>query len=82
MKLTELADSKSSAARTDTEAYDLYLLAKQRMYERTGPTIEAALELLDRAISIDADYAPAYAQRGIATMARSERTGRSLWASR
>jgi len=64
-----------TAARTNTQAYDLYLLAKQRMYERTGPTIEDAAELLDRAIAIDPDYAPAYAQRGIATLLLSEDVG-------
>jgi TolB-like protein/Tfp pilus assembly protein PilF len=64
-----------TAARTDTQAYDLYLLAKQRMYERTGPTIEDAAELLDRAIAIDPDYAPAYAQRGIASLLLAEGGG-------
>jgi len=64
-----------TVARTETEVYDLYLLAKQRMYERTGPTIEAAAELLDRAIALDPAYAPAYAQRGIATLLLSEGGG-------
>jgi TolB-like protein len=64
-----------TTARTDTEAYELYLLAKQRMYQRTGPTIEAAAELLDRAIALDPEYAPAYAQRGIATLLLSEGEG-------
>jgi TolB-like protein/Tfp pilus assembly protein PilF len=63
------------STKTNTEAYDLYLLAKQRMYERTGPTIEAAAELLDRAIALDPLYAPAYAQRGIATLLLSEGEG-------
>jgi TolB-like protein len=63
------------SARADTQAYDLYLLAKQRMYERTGPTIQSAVELLDRAIAIDPAYAPAYAQRGIAELLLSEGTG-------
>jgi TolB-like protein len=63
------------AKRADTEAYDLYLLAKQRLYERTGPTIEAAAELLDRAIALDPNYAPAYAQRGIATLLLMEGSG-------
>jgi TolB-like protein len=49
--------------RTNAEAYDLYLLAKQRMYQRTGP------------IGIDPNYAPAYAPRGIANMLLSEGTG-------
>jgi len=68
-------ETVAASTRTDSEAYDLYLLAKQRMYERTGPTIEAAAELLDRAIALDPNYAPAYAQRGIATLLLSEGTG-------
>ena len=60
--------------RTDPEVYDLYLLAKQRLYSRTRHTIESAVELLDQAIAKDSDYAPAYAQRGIATLFLSDRT--------
>ena len=56
------------ATRTDSKAYELYLLAKQRMYERTRLTIESAAEMLDQAIAIDPEYAPAYAQRGIAAL--------------
>jgi TolB-like protein len=59
--------------RTDPEVYDLYLLAKQRLYSRTRQTIELAVELLDQAIAKDPDYAPAYAQRGIATFLLSDR---------
>ncbi|MFB3083472.1 MAG: adenylyl cyclase, partial [Gammaproteobacteria bacterium] len=59
--------------RTDPEVYDLYLLAKQRVYRRNRLTIESAVELLDQAIAKDPDYAPAYAQRGIATMLLSDR---------
>jgi len=59
--------------RTDPEVYDLYLLAKQRLYSRTGPTIKSAAELLDQAIAKDPDYAPAYAQRGIAALLLSDR---------
>jgi len=61
-----------TATRTDSKAYDLYLLAKQRMYERTRLTIESAAQLLDQAIAEDPDYAPAYAQRGIAALLLSE----------
>ena len=60
--------------RTDPEVYDLYLLAKQRMYSRTQQTIEIAVDLLDQAIAKDPEYAPAYAQRAIATMLLSDRT--------
>jgi len=61
-----------SATRTNSEAYDLYLLAKQRMYERMQKPLESARELLDQAIELDPEYAPAYAQRGIATMLLSQ----------
>jgi TolB-like protein len=69
--LLEGEESAVVATRTDSEAYDLYLLAKQRMYERQHLTLQSAAELLDRAIAIDPDYAPAYAQRGIAAMLMS-----------
>jgi TolB-like protein/Tfp pilus assembly protein PilF len=55
-------------ARADSQAYDLYLLGKQRMYDRTKLSLESAAELLDQAIAIDPDYAPAYAQRGITAL--------------
>ncbi|HKX57182.1 MAG TPA: FlgO family outer membrane protein, partial [Xanthomonadales bacterium] len=78
LKLHLLADGEQvvvASTRADSQAYDLYLLAKQRMYERTGPTIQSAVELLDRAIAIDPEYAPAYAQRAIAELLLSEGTG-------
>ncbi len=56
------------STRANSEAYDLYLLAKQRIYERTRPTLEAAAATLDQAIAIDPEYAPAYAQRGITAL--------------
>jgi len=61
-----------AVARADSQAYDLYLLAKQRMYERMQLPLENAAELLDKAIAIDPDYAPAYAQRGITSQLLSE----------
>jgi TolB-like protein len=62
----------AAAERTDSEVYDLYLLARQRIYERKGPSIEAAADLLDKAIARDPGYAPAYAQRGIAALLLSD----------
>ena len=56
------------ATRTESDVYDQYLLARQRIYERKRLSIEAAVELLDRAIASDPNYAPAYAQRGIAAI--------------
>jgi len=71
----QLLDQKQLAEavpRTNSQAYDLYLLAKQRIYERTHPTLEAAAESLDKAIAIDPEYAPAYAQRGITALLLAE----------
>jgi len=70
--LLENEQTALASARTNSEAYDLYLMAKQRIYERTRPTIEAAAETLDRAIAMDPEYAPAYAQRGITALLLSE----------
>ena len=58
---------------TDTRAYELYLLAKQRIYERNQASLEMAIKLVEEAIKIDSTYAPAYAQLGIATILVSER---------
>jgi TolB-like protein len=56
------------AKTTDARGYELYLLAKQRMYVREFLAIDAAAKMLDEAIAIDPTYAPAYAQRGIASL--------------
>ena len=50
-----------AAIRTDSEAFDLYLLARQRMYERMQKPLESASDLLDRVIEIDPNYAPWWA---------------------
>jgi TolB-like protein/Flp pilus assembly protein TadD len=42
-------------------AYDLFLQARRLMHGRTRNGIEAARELLDEALALDADYAPAQA---------------------
>ncbi|MDH4048853.1 MAG: hypothetical protein OEW68_13120 [Gammaproteobacteria bacterium] len=62
----------AEAQRTAPEVYELYLRAKQRMYTRVGTEIEIAVDELDKAIQLDPEYAPAFAQRGIATMLLSE----------
>ena len=72
--LVGLAETPAPAAaeRTDSEVYDRYLLARQRIYERKRLAIESAAELLDKAIAADPEYAPAYAQRGISALLLSE----------
>ncbi|MDZ7643296.1 MAG: hypothetical protein U5K76_03070 [Woeseiaceae bacterium] len=58
--------------RTAPEVYELYLRAKQRIYTRDRGEIQTAVEELDNAIRLDDAYAPAYAQRGIATILLSD----------
>jgi len=60
------------AKRTNPVVYDLYLRAKQRIYTRNGSEITIAMAELDKAIQLDPEYAPAFAQRGVATMLMSE----------
>jgi len=74
MKAQLLAEDARAveSSRTNSEAYDLYLLARQRIYERKQLSIESAKDLLDRVIALDADYAPAYAQRAIADVLLTE----------
>ena len=65
LQLLEGEKSALAATTTDTRAYEQYLLAKQRIYDRNKLSLEAAAQLLDSVIEIDPEYAPAYAQRGI-----------------
>ena len=59
---------------TNPEVFDHYLLARQRLYDRSRQSIEDAIEILDEAIALDPRYAPALAQRGIATLFLSDRS--------
>jgi len=65
-------ETLASSERTNSEVYELYLLARQQLYARTTPAIQFAAEQLDKAIAIDPDYAPALALRGISTLLLSE----------
>lgn len=80
LKLRLLSDDvgASEADRTSPEVYALYLKAKQRIYKRTTLEIQTAITELDEAIGLDPSYAPAYAQRGIATMLMSNEQYGSL----
>ncbi len=62
-------------AETDVEAYDLYLLARQRIHSRNPVLMDEAIGMLDTALAIDADYAPALAQRGLVTHLMSDALG-------
>ena len=65
-------DIQFAASRADLSAYDLYLEAKQKIYMRKRTPLEQAAELLEGAIAIDPNYAPAFALRGIVFMLLSE----------
>jgi len=62
----------AEARRTNPEVYELYLQAKQRIYTRIRQEIEMAVDELDEAIQLDGEYAPAFAQRGIAMLLLSD----------
>ncbi|MEO0436050.1 MAG: adenylyl cyclase, partial [Pseudomonadota bacterium] len=61
--------------RADVTAYGLFLEARDLIYTRKPANMERALELLNSAIEIDANYAPAYAARAKAVTLLSDRPG-------
>ena len=63
--LTEITDTESIdlATQTDPEAYELYLLARQRIYTRELIDMREAQAMLARALEIDPDYPPALTQK-------------------
>jgi TolB-like protein len=73
LKTQLLGGQQLLAIQTDPRAYDLYLLAKQRIYDRTEASMKMAVRLLEEAVSIDANYAPSFAQLGIANLFLAER---------
>lgn len=63
------------AAETAIEAYDLYLIARQKIHTRDKAEMQEAARLLDRALEIDSEYAPALAQRALAWHLLSDNVG-------
>ncbi len=57
-----------SVAQANSEAYDLYLQARHQLARRTRSSIEASRSLLERAIAIDPQYAPAHADLAVAVL--------------
>lgn len=74
---SELNDGEAipSAMPTSLETYDLYLLARQRIHSRNPDLMSEALEMLDEALEIDPDYAPALAQRALVLSLMSDGPG-------
>jgi TolB-like protein/Tfp pilus assembly protein PilF len=74
LKATLLDGQSIATTPVDTRAYELYLLARQRIYTRNRMQLESALELLDEALEIDPGFAPAWAQKGITNLLLSDQS--------
>lgn len=61
--------------RTDVTAYGLFLEARDLIFTREPGRLERALALLNQALAIDENYAPAYAARAKALVLLSDRPG-------
>ena len=74
--LTEIVGSATpAAAETNPEAYELYLMARQRIHSREIQNMREASTMLDRALEIDPDYAPAHAQKALVLFLMSDGIG-------
>jgi TolB-like protein/Tfp pilus assembly protein PilF len=74
--LSEIVGTESvTTSRTDTEAYELYLLARQRIHTRDIYRMREANNMLERVLEIDPLYAPALAQKALVTYLMSDNMG-------
>lgn len=62
-------------AETSIEVYDLYLVARQKIYTRDIDEMKEASRLLDQALELDGEYAPALAQKALAVVLLSDGVG-------
>lgn len=62
-------------ATTAPEVYRLYLRARHHMGRRTGRDVSRAVEFFDSAVSLDPDYAPAWAGLATGHILASQYTG-------
>ena len=69
------APAAPAIVRGDVDAYALYLKAKPLIASRIPDNMEEAEKLLDQAIKIDPDYAPAYALRSMVESLLSDAPG-------
>jgi TolB-like protein len=73
---TELIGTNvQETAETSIEAYDLYLIARQKIYTRDPNEMKEASRLLDQALEIDGEYAPALAQKALVLVLLSDAVG-------
>ena len=74
--LTEIVGTEIEAtAQTDTEAYELYLQARQRIHTRDIFNLREANTMLNRVLEIDPGFAPAYAQKALVMHLMSDALG-------
>ena len=64
-----------TAKATSVEAYEKYLRARQWIHTRDRELMGRAVGLLDEALEIDPDYAPALAQKGLVLLLLSNSAG-------
>lgn len=65
LKVTLLGDVTPTARRTDPDVFNLYLQGRQYGRLRTAEGFEQGLAALQKAVEIDPDYAPAWAEMGL-----------------
>lgn len=65
LKVTLLGDVAPTARRTDPEVFNLYLQGRQYGRLRTTEGFEQGLAALQKAVEVDPDYAPAWAEMGL-----------------
>lgn len=76
LKATILGDAPvDKFAQTDPRAYENYLKARQWTHTRNHDLMVDALDLLDEALAIDPNYAPALAQRALVLILLSDADG-------
>lgn len=68
-------DSAEDSKEIDVLAYEKYLQARQWLHTRSPALMEQASVLLDEALAIDPDYAPAMAQKALALILLSNGDG-------
>ena len=70
-----LLGTPDPAPRPDAEAHDLVMRARFVMQTQTEESVERARGLLERALEIDPDYAPAWAEMGLLHLREAESAG-------
>lgn len=70
MEVTLLSDGVmiSDRSTTSPEAYDIYLRAKQALYDRGADNVQISANLFNQVIAMDPEYAPAYLDLAVAEL--------------